>query len=365
MTTLGIRSSHASPSILDRIKKNQTVERRSISEVLARIFSTHIPTAYERDLNAQLDWIFDTMVVELDKDDYAPTSQLRGGRALVLPGAAGVGKSWTIRYVFANRPELAWDSSKGEDPAFLSVVAPSPFTLGALGNEVVRRLGYGGSREIQHSKVWPLVRELMAEKGIRILHIDEAQHGDEIVGAAEAQVVENTFKRLMQDETWTVWLVLSGLPSLARFCQADESMRRRVRIVPFEPLQYPHDVVVVGETLARIGKAVPLMDCKSIASDSFSHRLLHASLGSYGVLIEYVQDAIAECLMASETMLAPAHFADVYALRTGVMDDRSNPFLARNWTNIAVETALFEEKLDGNGKAIGSQLKTRQTKGLR
>lgn len=163
---------------------------------------------------------------------------------------------------------------------------PHHSPLGALGNEIVRKLGYHGRREIQHSKVWPVVRELMAECGVRILHIDEAQHGDEINSDSMAQEVENTLKRMMEEADWPVWLILSGLPELSRFCQADPSMKRRVRVLPFEPLAFPDHVEAVPETVLRLVGLCPTVSCSDLQSDAFVHRLLHASTYQFGIVAQ-------------------------------------------------------------------------------
>ena len=171
-----------SAEFLKRIVSNQTDKRREVNEALGRVFAAYLPTAYDRRLMEEIDWLLDSMVRELGGQPrvVTPEGMIRGGRALLVTGKAGAGKSRALAHAFATRPEFEGFGKPGEWCPLLSVVAPSPFTLGALGNEIARKLGYRGQREIPHSKVWPFVRELMAECGVRILHIDEAQHGDEI-----------------------------------------------------------------------------------------------------------------------------------------------------------------------------------------
>lgn len=357
-----------SAAFLQRVLANQSDARRSANEVMGMVLATYLPTAYDRELDKQIDWLLDSILLETGKQPNVPTpvGQVRGGRALVVVGAAGAGKSRAVSQMLRTRPDFDGFGKDGEWSPILSVVAPSPFTLGALGNEIVRKLGYVGRREIQHTKVWPIVRELMAETGIRILHIDEAQHGDEIVNPAMFQEVENTFKRMMQDSEWLVWLILSGLPELSRFCQSDASMKRRVRVVRFESLRFPDHVQTIRDTVGRIAGACPSLNCTAVMTDEFAHRLLHAAMCQFGILVEYVQDAIGECLAAGEETLTTGHFADVYSIRTGEMEDHMNVFIARNWKAIAVETALYEELLDEKGKPLGGRkLKDRRTKGGR
>ena len=355
-----------SADFLNRIVANQNDKRRSVNEALGRVLSAYLPTEYDKELNQEIDWILDTILLELGAQPgvEGPESMVRGGRALVVTGAAGAGKSRALAHVFNNRAEFEGFGEPG--CPLLSVVAPSPFMLGALGNEITRKLGYHSRREIQHTKVWPVVRDLMAEWGVRILHVDEAQHGDEIKNDLLFQEVENTFKRMMQEADWPIWLILSGLPKLSRFCQDDASMRRRVRILPFETLSYPNHVASVRQTVADLVALCPAVDDAKLNSDEFAHRLLHAATYQFGLVVEYVQDAIAECLMVEGGgELTLGHFADVYSIRTGVRTDDLNPFISKKWTSIPVEAALFEDVLDEAGEATGvRQPKRRNTKGV-
>lgn len=370
MNKMNISSSgRKGAEFFNRILANQTDKRRSVNQALGRVFSAYLPTIYDQQLNEQIDWLLDSMLLELGEQPGAPVpeDEIRGARALVVTGKAGAGKSRALSHTFRNRPEFKGFGTPDEWCPLLSVVAPSPFTLGALGNEIARKLGYHGRREIQHSKVWPVVRELMAEFEVRILHIDEAQHGDEINNPVMAQEVENTFKRMMQEADWPIWLILSGLPELSRFCQDDDSMKRRVRVLPFEPLTFSNHADAVCETVRDLVDLCPQVGCGKLKSHEFAHRLLHAATYQFGLVVEYVQDAIAECLAAEGGgELDIGHFADVYALRTGVLTDDLNPFLAKDWTAIPVERALYEDDVDGSGQPTGARKpKGRKTKGVR
>lgn len=365
-------NSHAesgrSADFLNRIVSNQTAKRRATNEAVGRVLAAYLPTVYDEQLNEEINWLLDSMLLELGEQPGVPPAKgmVRGGRALIVTGQAGAGKSRALAHTFANRPEFEGFGTPGGWCPLLSVVAPSPFTLGALGNEIARKLGYHGQREIQHSKVWPVVRGLMAECGVRILHIDEAQHGDEIKSDTMAQEVENTFKRMMQEADWPIWLILSGLPELSRFCQNDASMKRRVRVLPFEALGFPDHAEPVRQTIRDLVAHCPSVGCRDLQSDAFAHRLLHAATYQFGIVIEYVQDAIAECLMVEGGgELGIGHFADVYTIRTGVTADDLNPFLATDWTAIPVESALYEDVLDETQRPTGTRKpKERSTKGV-
>lgn len=272
-------------AFLSKIRSNRSDLRRSASEMLAAVQRVYLPTQHDEELNLEFDRLLDSIERELTRQAAGDRRQspLRGGRVLIVTGQPGAGKTRALSEIFATRPEFEGFGQEGIRCPLLSVVAPSPFTLKALGNEIVRALGYRSKREIPEGEVWPMIRLLFREYGIRILHIDEAQHGDQ-VNWVVAQVVENTLKRLLQDPNWTVWLVLSGLPEVARFCQSDRSVLRRIRQVRFETLSFPKHAAAMRKAVREMMAPCPDISFADTQTDEFIHRLLHASLNQFGIL---------------------------------------------------------------------------------
>lgn len=338
-----------------RIKANQTPLRRSVSETMASVQRVYVPTKHDKRLSDELDRLFDSIDRELDlqEEGAMDPDPLRGGRVLVVTGEAGAGKTRALWKAFSKRPELEGLAEEGgAECSMLSIVAPSPFSLATLGNEIVRRLGYFSTRDIAEAKVWVMVRLLLKEHGIRILHIDEAQHGDQ-VNRAVAMKVEESFKRLLQDKDWTVWLVLSGLPELARFCQKDKSLRRRISPIRFSSLSYPKHASGVRKAIAELLSPCPEVAYAATLTDDFMHRLMHASLHQFGILVEFVQDALEMCLKSGSTALEPKHFVRAYTARTGEEAQELNVFTARDFERVDVANALYETPLDEYGKPRG------------
>jgi len=182
----------ATPGFLDRIASHRSPARVRLNARMRKVMSLYLPTANDTLLNREIDWLLDTISHELLADEglRGTTGPNRGGRALIVIGEAGAGKSRALKRMFETRPEFEGFGEPG--CPVLSVVAPSPFTLSALGNEIAQKLGYFSRRNLRQSEVWPLIRGLMQEWGVRILHIDEAQHGDQISNSHVAQEIEST-----------------------------------------------------------------------------------------------------------------------------------------------------------------------------
>ena len=342
-------------TLLERILAHQSPRRKLVSETMLRLKNSYFPTIYDEMLNKELDLLFDSIVEELAGRPalrWKPTDTggkevavepFRGGRILAISGVAGVGKTRTIQHVLRHRQELEGYGTSHDPRDVVSVVASAPFTLGSLGNAVLRATGYPVTAEVKESAVWPVVRRRFQELGTRILYIDEAQHGDQVHDLEIAQKLLDTLKLTMQDETHPVWMILSGTPALARFLQSDASVRRRVRHVTFDSLDYSQHAELVKTLIHRSVEICPGVSCDPSIEDETVGRLLHAARGQFGVIIEFIQDAIADCLHAEETCLSLHHFAEVYAARTGASTSDRNVFLAPNWDSVDVEHSLYDD----------------------
>jgi hypothetical protein len=367
----------SSDAFLARISAGRSEARQKTADIKASVRSIHLETSHDKALRTALDRLLDSIHFELSfaDDGSSPEVENRGGRAIIVVGFPGAGKSRAVKHALRTRPEFEGFGHRGAWSPVLSIVAPSPFSLAALGTEIVKALGYETETLIKQTKVWPMVRNLVRDQKVRVIHIDEAQHMDEIVSPVMKTEIRNTLKRLMQQEEWPVWLILSGLPETARFIQSDGSLQRRIEVVRFESLRFEADddgnadVDHIRVVINRIAAPCPEMVPAGLLTDEFIHRLLHAATYQFGILVELVQDAIALALDRHDPEAYPAgpvvdkvDFADVYSDRTGVLSDDLNPFIADRWLDITVETAIYEQPTDETGKSTGKPaLKARRT----
>lgn len=355
--------------LLARIEANQSPKRQAVSDAIAKVQQIYLKTRYHELLEGEIEVLLDSIgriltqqkqlnaMPDTREDRAASTKKPKppkGAHVLIASGEAGAGKTTALAEVFSRRPEFAGFGRLGTGCPLLSVVAPSPFTLKALGNEIVRKLGYHPKREIDEGEVWPMVRLLLREHGVRILHIDEAQHGDQ-ANSDWTKKVEATLKRLLQDVEWYLWLILSGLPEVAKFLQDDKSMYRRIHHVRFEKLVFPDDAPDMRQAVRDLMEPCQDISFEQALTDEFIHRLMHASLYQFGILTEYVQDALEACLQSGEKQLGLGHFADAYSARSGDERDARNVFVAERFDLIDVASSLYETPLDEFGRPVGAK----------
>ena len=158
------------------------------------------------------------------------------GRALMVIGEAGVGKSRALRRAFDMRGELR--SAEDSSP-LVRIIAPSPCTLKQLGRELLKGLGYPIEQDLKEHLVWEKVRSKLRLRRVRLVWIDEMHHA---MRGTEVQKLRDTVKNVMQQPEWPVSFVLSGMPALSDFFQGDFQFQRRKRVIYFYSLEFPRHV---------------------------------------------------------------------------------------------------------------------------
>ena len=265
------------------------------------------------------------------------TTEGAEGRALVVIGESGVGKTRTITHTLKRHPQLCGVGASGSSSPLVTVRAPAPCTLLQLGRTLLHDLGYPLQSDRKEHIVWEKAREHLELAGVRFLHIDEIQNVSRTANVLEAHKIRDTLKSLLNSPTWPVSLILSGLPEFAKFIQADAQIRRRSRFITFGPL-------TAGDIKSVFGMVKKLATIANLAVEAGAEnttipRLLHAANYQMGIAIELTHEAIEAALLRGAATIQSSDFADAYAMRTG-NGAAANPFLAPNWASINASDVL-------------------------
>jgi hypothetical protein len=302
---------------------------------LQRVHDNYLETRRDGELAKQLKFLVEASLRTHD-------GRRAEGRALVVIGKSGAGKSWAVDRAVRIRPEF---EPVGDLCPFLSLTAPSPCTLKQLGREFLRQLGYPLERELKEHMVWEKVRERLKLRRVRFVWIDEMHHA---MRGTDVQKLRDTLKNVMQQEDWPVSFILSGLPTLVDFLVGDFQFQRRKRVVRFRDLEFPRHCNVVRWVIKQVVQEhAKMKPVDGLVTDEFLNRLNHASCGRFGMVVTFVRGAIEEVLEENSTAASVAlkHFAAVYASLTGC-DDPENVFTAEKWHELDPEPLLFREDVE-------------------
>lgn len=145
-----------------------------------------------------------------------------------------------------------------------------------VGHELLNALGYPVGRMPTTAIIRDKVGFHLRERQVKFLHLDEAQDIASSQSAREKIAVINTLKSLMQNRTWPVGLILSGMPQLLDMLNMDPQLSRRIDPVEFLPVTAAysfHDIIGIQEAYAvKSG----LEMAPELRSPDFAEQLAHA-----------------------------------------------------------------------------------------
>ncbi|WP_417682745.1 ATP-binding protein [Roseibium sp.] len=294
-------------------------------------------TLYDR-LNTLLD-DFDDYITVATQLGLSRVGRLNEGRAVVVVGESGTGKSRSLERAFANLGMTV----RSDKIFVVSVRAPSPCNLKQLGIEILIGLGYPVDRDFRENVVWRVVKEQLALRKIRFLHLDELQHLTQLNNPAEALKVCDTLKGVMQHADWPMWMILSGMPKLAHVIESDFQLRRRSTFVRLDQLTArKEDLKEIRNVLGNFShKAELSLDGLPILE--LASRLLHGTDGRLGYLIEVVQEALSLTLQEGRKNPLMGDFERAYEAKTGCRPEHNVFADGVEWQNVDVRNTLFPE----------------------
>lgn len=269
-------------------------------------------------------------------------------RALFLLGESDSGKTRAMAYHIPRRPEFQpYVTDTGETfTPFVSFEAPRPITLKGFARKALAACGYPiTSTKVTEQELFELLKQVIRTNRILFMHVDEMQHVLKGTKTTEIQNVSDIIKSLLQIPGWPLHMILSGVPSLARFLSpedGDAQLRNRSFVIELKQIARKD-----APSLLKLQEHIA--DAEGVALDKtnaieFMHRLIHAHGGACGTIIQAMQGAAERAASEREEngvcgdvsmppVVTVKHYADLYALNTGCRSS-DNVFLQEDWETI-------------------------------
>ena len=262
-------------------------------------------------------------------------------RGIVLVGRSGSGKSTAFRELLLRTKGL---NLGGGDDGFCEVVSlqvPSPATLKFVGTAALQALGFPLARDKSAALIWGQVKDHLKRRKTLFLHLDEAQDLTRYQTQDDRDAVVRTLKSLMENSEWPVGLILSGMPELADLVNADAQLARRLYPIAIERLNPLRSVNATIDMLQLYAKRGGVEVDSSLLTSQFAARLMHAADYEFGLLTEFVVQALGMSLQGQgqPPRLLADHFAGVYRMRSGAPGGL-NPFVAEDFERIDVRRLM-------------------------
>ncbi len=306
-----------------------TNNKKTIRKIVQDLRAAYVPN----DAYCKLEQYF-RMLLEQRRADMedGSASKLRG---IVLIGRSGSGKTTAIQHLIRSNHELIRTDPSQDICEFISLQVPSPATMKFVGTAVLQAAGYPLTRDKSASSIWDMVRQQLMFRKTLFLHLDEAQDLTRFQTGNERRSVVNTLKSLMENSSWPVGLILSGMPEFKTIINQDPQLSRRLYPVKIDRLNEFRNVGGVIDLVRRYAVRAGIGMEEELAGENFAQRLIHAADYEFGLMAELVVQSITLALSKEglSTILRQSHFADVFHMRSAAVDGL-NPFIAEDFRRI-------------------------------
>lgn len=272
---------------------------------------------------------------------------LEGGgsrrRTMAIIGESGTGKSTAIAHVLNSFEEFKrYKNEYGEEVIpVLSADVDYTFTPKDLAIHLLRKLGQDGDHGSNEASLYEALKDQLRASGTVILHLDEAQHLKKSGTSKAVMGLKERFKSLQVIDGWPLHLMVSGVEDLSELFTGDQQMPNRSNVMRFEVLSSPGDNAVVKKTVADIAAHCELRLDETLITADFLGRLVSATGGGIGTLIEMTRAACFKAMSKGHSSLTSKDFEFVYG-RTSGSRPGDNIITAEAWRDIDRNTALAD-----------------------
>jgi hypothetical protein len=343
----------ANPHVSDRPPSSVFAIAATMSEaewdrIHAEEITNHTFLKTERfdRLREQLSELMQRAVTRADPDHELSTTNRVKGRALVITGGSGAGKTVTLQRAIQSFPALRPTDHDGVSRPIISINAPDQPSPAAIYGRFLQAIGYptigARSAEILRQRFLAQTERL----GTTVIHIDDC--ANMIVGQdafrtrRSAQKVSACLRGLMEEES-PFSLIISGLETTLELLEHDEALARRCQHIRMGRV---HE-----EQYREIGLAIyARAQERGLSFDpprELISRLVHAANAQFGLSLELAWHAVARAKSSGSSSLEAEHFADAYHRRTDC-EPGLNVFNAADWS--LIDTSMIVPRLRSPGQ---------------
>lgn len=264
-------------------------------------------------------------------------------RTMGIIGESGTGKSTAIKHVLNSFDDFKPYRNEHHETIIpmLSIEVEYSFTPKDLAIRILRKLGADGSYGSNETVLYDEMKNQLRASGTILLHLDEAQHLKKSGTSKAVMGLKERFKSFLVIEDWPLHLILSGVEDLSELFTGDQQMPNRSNVMRFDTLSAPADNKLVLDILTDIVACCTLQIDKALTTTDFLGRLVKATGGGIGTLIEMVRAACFKALSKGHSTVTPKDFEFVYGRFSGSLE-KENIISAPAWVDLDRSNALID-----------------------
>ncbi len=264
-------------------------------------------------------------------------------RTLAIIGESGTGKSTAIKHVLDSYDEFKPYKNERNETIIpmLSLEVEYSFTPKDVAIHLLRKLGADASYSANETALYDELKNQLRAAGTILLHLDEAQHLKKSGTSKAVMGLKDRFKSLLVIDDWPLHLILSGVDELSDLFTGDQQMPNRSSVMRFEKIMSPGDNELVKATVMEIATHCGLQLDKALTTDDFIGRLVSATGGGIGTVIEMTRTSCFKALSKGHVTLTARDFEFVYGRIAGNLPGE-NIITAAAWRDIDRTNALAD-----------------------
>ncbi|WP_312414180.1 TniB family NTP-binding protein [Shinella sp.] len=284
-----------------------------------------------------------------------------------VTGESNSGKTCAVRNAIANDPafESYINANNQTIHPAIWVTVPSPCTHRNLAVRILRKAGYGVRADIRENLAWEEVRNQLPNRQVLFLILDEAQRALKIKDQDELRKLSDSLISLVDSTDWPMRVILLGVDPLGDLHREDEQVRNRSDLLEITPLTINEVDRIEGWIKGVIGDHASL-DWSKLPVGDIAERLLYATIGNAGSIIELIRDAIESALSLGDgKCVTQSDFAQAYSNLTNCLPEE-NIFEVKGWDHLpsgwAKRQKAEEDEADSDSDDPDSALRQKKAK---
>lgn len=235
-------------------------------------------------------------------------------RGMLVVGESRQGKTKEILSLLKEFDDGSVIMPDGRAGRVVTCFLSGQITWKDLGVKTLKALGYNLIGQRTQAYIWDKVVEQAKLNGVIGIFFDECQHVFNAKSEKTNRIILDSFKTLLKDPRWPLMLVLTGVPTLAKYIAQEEQLAFLLDTVRLRTIDLSNKAdldEMMQLTFSYAEKAG--VDFSPIASLDFLNRLAFACCNRWGLVIEMLIKVFTYCLLNGETACSVGHFSWAFA----------------------------------------------------
>ncbi|WEZ83417.1 TniB family NTP-binding protein [Rhizobium sp. 32-5/1] len=314
-----------------------SAEALAVADKMSVVRSQHVKMGRDETISSD--------IALMKASILAPGEGNKKKRMYFVTGESNSGKTRAVRHAIASDPgfESYVNANNVTVHPAIWVTVPSPCTHRNLAVRILRNAGYAVRADIPENLAWEELHNQLPSRQVLFLVLDEAQRALKIKQQDELQKLSDSLISLVDSTSWPMRVILLGVDPLGNLHHHDQQIENRSELLEIKPLTEA-ELKRIERWIKEVIGDHALLDWSTLAVADIARRLLYATIGNAGSIIELIRDAIESALSLGDgKSVTQSDFAQAYSDLTKCLPEE-NIFEVEGWDHLPSGWAKRKKK---------------------